>query len=241
LPLVTAQLLRTLHERRPLVLPNVWDAASARAFAEAGWEALATSSGAVANVLGYEDHEGAPADEMLAAVARITAAVDVPVTADVESGYGLEPAELVDRLLLAGAVGCNLEDTDHATGTLRPPDEQAKRLSEVVAAAGGELVVNARVDTYVRGLTDDADAIERAGAYLDAGVDCTYPIGFLDEATIGRLAEAIPGPVNVLFHAKGPSIARLGELGVARVTFGSGLFRRAMEGVAELAATLDRG
>ncbi len=236
-----ADTLRDLHQRRPLVLPNVWDAASAWAFAAAGWEALATSSGAVAAVLGHDDHEGSPVDEVLGAIARITAAVDVPVTADFESGYGLEPAEIVDRLLLAGAAGCNLEDTDYGTGQLRPAAEQAARLAKVVDAAGGELVVNARVDTYVRGEPDDADAIERATAYLDAGVDCTYPIGYLDEATVGRLVEGIDGLINALFWKDGPSVARLGELGVARVTFGSGLFRRVQEGVADIATALRDG
>jgi len=149
---VNAGTLRDLHQRRPLVLPNVWDAASARAFAAAGFPALATSSGAVANVLGHEDHEQAPVDEVLAAIARITQSVDIPVTADFESGYGLTPGEIVNRLLEAGAVGCNLEDTDHAVGAPRPVAVQAERLGTVVEIAAGRLVVNARVDTYWSGV-----------------------------------------------------------------------------------------
>ncbi len=234
----TADLLRELHQRRPLVLPNCWDAASARAFAAAGFPAIATSSGAVANALGHEDHEQAPVDEVVAAVARITRSVEVPVTADFEAGYGLAPADIVERLVEAGAAGCNLEDTDHRTGAQRPTREHAEWLGTVVDLAAGRLVVNARVDDYVRGSNDDEDAIARATAYLAAGVDCTYPIGHLDEATTARLVEAIPGPVNVLSFPKGPSIDRLGELGVARVTFGSGLFKAAMATVVAKAEEL---
>ena len=122
---------------------------SARTFAAAGFPALATSSGALANALGYEDHEQAPVDEVLAAIARITRSVDIPVTADFEAGYGLPPAEIVECLLEAGAAGCNLEDTDHAVGALRPVAEQAEWLGTVVELAAGRLVVNARVDTYL--------------------------------------------------------------------------------------------
>lgn len=233
-----ADVLRALHQQHPLVLPNVWDAASARAFAAAGFPALATSSAAVVAVLGYEDHEDAPVEEVLAAVARITRSVAVPVTADFEAGYGLAPTAIVERLLEAGAAGCNLEDTDHANGTLRPATAQAERLGAVVDLAAGRLVVNARVDTYVRGDGRDDDAVERARAYLAAGVDCTYPIGWLDEATTAYLAEAIPGPVNVLSWPDGPPVARLGELGVARVTFGSGLHHEAMATVTARAEEL---
>jgi 2-methylisocitrate lyase-like PEP mutase family enzyme len=239
-----AERLRALHERRPLVLPNVWDPASAWAFAAAGFPALATSSSAVAASIGYEDHEGAPADEMLAAVGRITRSVDVPVTADIESGYGLEPGEIVEGLAAAGAAGCNLEDTDHSTGAQRPADEQAERLAAVVAAARDRdlpLVVNARVDTYLTGDPDDADAIRRANAYLEAGADCAYPIGWLDEVTTTALVEGIEGPVNVLRWQDGPPIDRLGEIGVARVTFGGGLHRQVMETVERLAKELHGG
>ena len=228
-----ADTLRALHEQRPLVLPNVWDAASARTVADAGFPALATSSGALVNALGYEDHEQAPVGEVLAAVARITRSVDIPVTADFEAGYGLSPAEIVERLLDAGAVGCNLEDTDHAAGALRPVDEQAEWLGTVVDLAAGRLVVNARVDTYLGGSRRDDDAIARATAYLGAGVDCTYPIGFLDEATTARLVDAIPGPVNVLSFPDGPALGRLGDLGVARITFGSSLFKAVMSSLAD--------
>jgi 2-methylisocitrate lyase-like PEP mutase family enzyme len=119
-------LLRSLHvPGEPLVLPNAWDAASARAVVAAGFPVVATTSGGVAAALGYEDHEGAPGDEMLAAAARIARSVDVPVTVDAEAGYGLEPTALVAALERAGAAGCNLEDTDHPAGRLRDPREHA--------------------------------------------------------------------------------------------------------------------
>jgi 2-methylisocitrate lyase-like PEP mutase family enzyme len=220
----TADRLRELHQRRPLVLPNVWDAASARTFADAGFDALATSSGAVANALGYDDHEHAPVDEVLAATERIARSVAVPVTADFESGFGLDPAEIVERLVAAGAAGCNLEDTDHATGEQRSVDTQVERLGAVVEAAGGRLVVNARVDSFLQRAGEE-DAVVRARAYLAAGADCAYPIGWLDEDATGRVVEAVGGPINVLAFPDGPSLARLGELGVARVTFGSGFFK----------------
>ena len=226
-----ADLLRDLHGRRPLVLPNVWDAASARTVADAGFPAMATSSGAVANALGFDDHEHAPVDEVLAATARIVRAVEVPVSADFESGFGLSPDEVVERLLDAGVAGCNLEDTDHATGEQRPVDQQAERLGAVAEAAAGRLVLNARVDSFLRGAGED-DAVTRARAYLAAGADCAYPIGFLDEATTQRVVEAVGGTINVLSFPDGPPLARLGGLGVARVTFGTGLFRGVQEDLA---------
>src|ERR671918_559966 len=132
-------LLRSLQRPGdPLLLPNAWDVATARAVVAAGFPVVATTSGGVAAALGYEDHEGAPADEMLAAAARIAHAVEVPVTVDAEAGYGLEPPELVDALRSAGAAGCNLEDTDYAAGGLRDPDRQAEWLRAVRRAAAND-------------------------------------------------------------------------------------------------------
>ncbi len=169
------------HGPRPLVLPNVWDCASARVFAGAGFGALATSSGAVAATLGYADGQHTPAAEMFAAIARIARCVDVPVTADIEAGYGLAPAELAGRLAEAGAVGCNLEDSDPVSRDLADPGRQADFLAAVRAAAGEALVLNARVDVFVRprpaGAGDAAaEAAERGRRYLAAGADCCYPI-----------------------------------------------------------------
>src|SRR5919199_1498379 len=145
-------LLRSLHTPgAPLLLPNVWDVATARAVVAAGFPVVATTSAGVARTLGYEDHEGAPADEMLAAGARIARGVDVPVTIDAEAGYRMEPADVVAALRSAGAAGCNLEDTDHAAGGLRDPGRHAEWLTAVRQAASADgypLVINARVDVF---------------------------------------------------------------------------------------------
>ncbi|MGN9781880.1 isocitrate lyase/PEP mutase family protein [Nonomuraea sp. ZG12] len=224
--------LRALHvPGKPLILPNAWDAASAVAVREAGFAAVATGSAAVARVLGYEDHEATPVAEMLAAVARVVRVVDVPVTADMERGYGLDPAELVERLLGTGAVGCNLEDSDPRSGELIEAERQAAFLAEVRAAAGQELVINARIDAYIRGESDPdrarAEAVHRARSYLAAGADCVYPIGLADEAGIKALVGEVGGPVNILFAPGTPSLERLAELGVARVSYGHGLHEAA--------------
>ncbi|MGW7790556.1 isocitrate lyase/PEP mutase family protein [Streptomyces tricolor] len=235
-----AAAFRALHQGRapgdPLILPGPWDAASARVFVAAGFPALATPSAGVAASLGYADG-ATPADEMFAAVARITRAVDVPVSADVEGGYGLAPKELVERLLEAGAVGCNLEDSEG--GVLKDPHEHAAFLAEVRAAAGDRLFVNARVDTFVLGDGDPERAVERAALYVAAGADCVYPI--LAPADVLPLLRAgIQGPLNALarLDGDGPSPAALGGLGATRITFGPGLQRRAAEALKGIAAGL---
>ncbi|MEU3830955.1 isocitrate lyase/phosphoenolpyruvate mutase family protein [Streptomyces sp. NPDC029080] len=235
-----AEAFRALHLRRaqgdPLVLPGPWDAASARALVAAGFPALATPSAGVAASLGYEDG-ATPADEMFAAVARIARAVDVPVSADVEGGYGLAPKELVERLLEAGAVGCNLEDSDG--GVLRDAHAHAAFLAEVRAAAGAGLFVNARIDVFAHGDGDPERAIERAALYRSAGADCVYPI-LAPTAVVPLLRSGIAGPLNLLgrLDGDGPSPAALGELGATRVTFGPGLQRRASAVLRETAAGL---
>jgi 2-methylisocitrate lyase-like PEP mutase family enzyme len=176
---------------------------------------------------------------MFAAVARIVRAVDVPVSADVEDGYGLAPKELVERLLETGAVGCNLEDS--TDGVLKDPREHAQWLAEVRAAAGDRLFVNARIDTFIRGVGDPEAAIERAALYVAAGADCVYPIGAPD-GVLPLLRSGIQGPVNVGGRpGEGPASAelrRLGELGATRITFGPGLQRRAEGVLREIAAEL---
>jgi len=219
---------RALHRNRlrddPLVLPGPWDAVSARVYEEAGFPALATPSAGIAAALGHEDGS-TPADEMFAAVARICGAVEIPVSADVEGGYGLAPKELVERLLEAGAVGCNLEDSNG--GVLKDPHQHAEWLAEVRYAAGDELFVNARIDTFLRGVDDPEQAIERAALYTAAGADCVYPIGAPADV-LPLLRSGIHGPVNVFAKVgAGPSPAELGELGATRITFGPGLQRRA--------------
>ncbi|MGW0787210.1 isocitrate lyase/PEP mutase family protein [Streptomyces sp. NPDC002911] len=238
-----ASVFRALHHDRPpgdpLVLPGPWDAVSARVFEEVGFPALATPSAGVAASLGYADGQ-TPAAEMFAAVNRIAGAVSVPVSADIEAGYGLAAAELVDRLLEAGAAGCNLEDSEE--GVLVDPRRQADRLAEVCAAAGGRLFVNARVDTYVHGdpaATDVvADTIARARLYAEAGADCVYPI-MAPADHLPRLAAAVPVPLNAVGSPDGPSATRrLGELGAARITFGPQLQHRAVDAVRDLAGRL---
>jgi 2-methylisocitrate lyase-like PEP mutase family enzyme len=232
------ELLRSLHvPGDPLVLPNVWDVSSAKAVVGAGFPVVATTSAGVAAALGYEDHQGAPADEMLAAAARIARGVDVPVTVDAEAGYGLEPAGLVTALEGAGAAGCNLEDTNHATGALRDPDEHAAWLADVreaAAAAGYGLVINARIDVFLGGTGDVQEALARARLYFDAGVDCVYPIGLSDRDQLAAFVAEAGGPVNVLALPKAPSPAELAELGVARISYGGLLFRQTMEGFKRL-------
>ncbi|MFD9031197.1 isocitrate lyase/phosphoenolpyruvate mutase family protein [Streptomyces sp. NPDC059567] len=234
-----ADVLRALHSGRaaddPLVVPGPWDAASARVFQEAGFPTLATPSAGIAASLGYEDGE-TPPEEMFAAVARVVRAVSVPVTADLEDGYGLAPKELVARVLETGTAGLNLEDSGRSGG-LKDPREHAAWLAEVRAEAGPRLFLNARVDTYVRGVDDPAAAIERARLYAEAGADCVYPIN-APAAHLPLLRAGIDAPLNALSLPDGPSPAELGRLGAARITFGHGLLLRTLRGVAELAEEL---
>jgi 2-methylisocitrate lyase-like PEP mutase family enzyme len=231
-----AERFRALHHAgAPLVLPNAWDAASANEVARAGFLAVATTSGGVAASLGWADSEQTPAEEMFAAVARIARAVDVPVSADIEAGYGLAPEVLAEMLIAAGAVGCNLEDTDHARGqALVPADLQAGRLAAVKEAAsreGVDLVVNARIDVFIRQAGEPAQrvgqALERARQYADAGADCVYPIG-ADENSLEEFIAGFHGPVNAMARPGVARLSRLVDLGVARISFASSLLRSAM-------------
>ena len=245
-------LLRSLHRPgAPLLLPNAWDVATARAVVAAGFPVVATTSGGVAGTLGHEDHECAPADEMLAAAARIVRGVEVPVTVDAEAGYGMEPAKLVAALRSAGAAGCNLEDTDHAAGSLRDPDRHAEWLSAVRQAAsddGYRLVINARVDVFLAGFLAGAgpevqgelvpEALRRARAYLDAGVDCVYPIALWETEALRLFISEVRGPVNVIRLPQMPSLPELAALGVARVSWATLLYREAMARFEEQLASL---
>jgi 2-methylisocitrate lyase-like PEP mutase family enzyme len=235
-------LLRSLHRRGdPLLLPNAWDVVTARAVVAAGFPVVATTSAGVAATLGYEDHEGAPADEMLAAAARIARGVDVPVTVDAEAGYGMEPAELVAALRSAGAAGCNLEDTDYPDRSLRDPDRHAEWLRAVREAAsedGYPLVINGRIDVFLWPFLAGAgpgtqeelvpEALRRANAYLEAGADCVYPIALWETDALRRFTSAFQGAVNVIRLPQAPSLAELAALGVVRVSWGPFLYREAM-------------
>jgi 2-methylisocitrate lyase-like PEP mutase family enzyme len=242
-----AQRLRELHAGPALlVLPNAWDAASARALAGAGFGAIATTSGGVAPSLGYTDHEGAPVAEMLAAAARIIAAVDVPVTVDFESGYGLPPGEIAERLIAIGAAGLNLEDSDHRSEhAMVDAEYEAGRVADLKAAAqaaGADLVINARVDVFIHrlGAPDEqlAEAVRRARLYREAGADCVYPILLGDEEMIRALVRAA-GVININVRRGGPiSLARAAELGVRRVSYAASIFREAMTTVERVAAEI---
>jgi 2-methylisocitrate lyase-like PEP mutase family enzyme len=245
-------LLRSLQRPGdPLLLPNAWDVATARAVVAAGFPVVATTSGGVAATLGYEDHEGAPGDEMLAAAARIARGVEVPVTVDAEAGYGMEPAELVAALRSMGAAGCNLEDSDYAAGGLRDPDRHAEWLRAVRRAAsedGYGLVINARIDVFLHPFLAGAgpgtqeelvpEALQRANAYVEAGVDCVYPITLWETDALSRFTSEVRGPVNVVRLPQAPSLAELAAMGVARVSWGILLHGEAMARFKEQLASL---
>lgn len=235
---MSASTFRALHQNRavgdPLVLPGPWDAGSAQALADAGYPALATPSMGVAASLGYQDGS-APPDEMFIAVARIVRAVSVPVSADVESGYGLAPRELVERIMETGAIGCNLEDSKH--GELTDPQQHADWLAEVRGESGDALFINARVDTFLFGNGDPVDAVDRARLYLAAGADCVYPL-LAPPEVFPALRESIASPLNMAAKASKDSVAGLAQLGATRITFGPELYRESMWAVGELAAQI---
>jgi 2-methylisocitrate lyase-like PEP mutase family enzyme len=215
-----------------LLLCNVWDAASARVVEEAGFPAVATTSAGIAWSLGYADGEHAPFSEVIAAVRRVVAAVRIPVSADIEAGFGGTPGEAALSCLAvleAGAVGVNLEDGTAGKDRLVPVPLQCEKIraaKEAAADAGGDLVVNARTDGFLHQIGDPAtrfeEAVRRCNAFRAAGADCLFVPGVTDEETIGRLVAAIDGPVNILAGPGSPPVAALSRLGVARVSLGSG-------------------
>jgi len=243
-----AERLRALHRgERPLVLPNAWDATSARVLTEAGFPAIASSSAAVARALGGEDGDATPAKEMFAVLRRIgavAAEAGIPLTADVENGYGLGADELVERLLEAGAVGLNLEDTDHAGGGgLVDAGAQAERIAAVKQAsreAGVDLVLNARLDAALNGAGVE-ESLSRARRYVAAGADCVYPILLEDEAAIARHVAEAGAPVNTLLRPGSPSLRRYTELGVARISTGNALAAQAYGALGRAASSLLAG
>jgi 2-methylisocitrate lyase-like PEP mutase family enzyme len=244
-------LLRSLHKPgEPLLLPNAWDVPTAKAVVAAEFPVVATTSVGVAEALGYEDH-GAPGSEMLAAAARIAGAVDVPVTVDAESGYGMDPAEFVAALRGAGAAGCNLEDSHHAGESLRDAGAQAEYLGAVRQAAdrdGYPLVINARIDVFFGPFLAGAgpgtqaelvpEAVRRAQAYVEAGVDCVFPIGLWETDAISAFMAEVQAPVNLVRVPQAPALTELAALGVARVSWGPFLYWQAMARLSEQLASL---
>jgi deazaflavin-dependent oxidoreductase (nitroreductase family) len=236
--------LRSMHQRgNPLVLVNVWDVATARKVVAAGGRAAATSSAAIAGSLGLPDDPTAPVDQLFDVIGRIADSVDVPVTADLLDGYGLDPAELVDRLLAAGAVGCNIEDSDHARpGYLVRPEDMAVRIAAVrsaAARAGVDIVINARIDSYIHGGPDaTADVIVRASAYLQAGADCVYPVRLTDPLIVKDLVEALDAPVNANVARPADAVAKLAQAGASRVSIGPMAFHSALAAVGGIAADM---
>lgn len=241
--------LRELHHGPDiLVLPNAWDCVSARLFEQAGFPAIATTSGGVAAALGHPDGQHLSAREMLEAVGRMAASVSVPVTADLEAGYGKTPAEIAEtirRAIALGVVGANLED---GRGPNQPLTDIAlqtdiiRAVRGAASASGIPLVLNARVDVFLHGVGDAADrfqqAVTRAVAYREAGADCVFPIGLKDRETIARFVREVRCPVNIMAGPGAPAIAELASLGVRRVTFGSGLMRATLPFVQRLATEL---
>ncbi|HEX6990126.1 MAG TPA: isocitrate lyase/phosphoenolpyruvate mutase family protein [Bacillota bacterium] len=218
-----------------LVLPNAWDAFSAILLEQAGFAAIGTTSAGVAAMLGYRDAEEVPVAELVAVLRRMVERVKIPVSADIEGGYGATPAavgETVRRVVATGVVGINLEDARGEDGSLRPLDEQLRRLEAARRAAeaeGVELFINARTDVYWRGMgpaeTRLPRALERVRAFREAGADGVFVPGVTAADEIRALAGAVDAPLNVLAGPGTPPVAELQALGVARVSLGSGPFR----------------
>jgi 2-methylisocitrate lyase-like PEP mutase family enzyme len=240
-----------LHGGRLLLLPNAWDAASARVFAAEGFPALATTSAGVAWSLGRQDGERLAREEMLGAIRRIVSAVSVPVSADIEAGYGETPAqvaETISMVIQAGAVGVNLEDgLGHRE--LRQMDEQGERIRAARAAAetaGVPLYINARVDAFLLRIGDAEQCLqvsmERARAYLDAGADGVYLLGLADLSAVRRFLTEVPARLNLMASPQLPALAELEQAGVARVSLATAAMRASLGFLSGLARDLrERG
>lgn len=242
-----AKAFLAMHKAGPVVLlPNVWDAASARIVEEAAYPALATTSAGVAFAQGFPDGQKIPVERMISAIAVIVAAVNVPVTADVEAGYGQKPedAARTARLVIeAGAVGMNFEDAtgepDHPLTDLRLQLERIRAIREVAQNLGIKLVLNARTDVYLAQVGDPAkrydESLRRLAAYRDAGADCVFVPGLSDAETTRRIVADLQCPVNILAAAGSLSVRELADLGVRRVSLGSGPMRATLGLLRQLA------
>ncbi len=241
-----AQLFLQMHHKgSSLLLPNAWDVASARLFEEAGFPAIGTTSAGVAFSNGYPDGEQISRDEMLKVVKRIVSAVDVPVSADIEAGYGPTPDDVavtVKGVIAAGAVGINLEDTDRITNTLFGIEAQENRIKAARHTAGSALVINARIDTYIRPSVPVASKLDetifRAKAYLDAGADCVFVLGVTDRETVATLVQAINAPLNIMAGVGALPTTELFKLGVTRISIGDGAMLATMGLVRQIAQEL---
>jgi 2-methylisocitrate lyase-like PEP mutase family enzyme len=234
---VSAEGFRAMHRgQRILLLPNAWDVASARIFEEAGFGAIATTSAGIAFTLGYPDGQRISRNEMLQAVSRIAAAMRVPVTADVEAGYGDRPEDAAQTALAvieSGAVGMNLEDASgHASHPLVDFQLQLEKIAAVNESkrkTGVPIVLNARTDVYLLQVGPAEkrydQALRRLAAFRDAGADCLFLPGLRDAATIGRMVKDLNSPLNILAGPGSPSVPELQQLGVARVSLGSSTMR----------------
>ena len=245
------QFLQLHQGPRILLLPNAWDAGSARLYEEAGFAAIGTTSAGIAFSGGLPDGERIAFPEMIAAISRIAASVQIPVTADIEAGFGPTPeaaAESCRAVLGAGAVGVNLEDSSRDSA--RPLVDRTLHSDKVRAAREAavkekiHLVINARTDVFLLGIGEKSSrfdhAVQRMNAYREAGADCLYPIGFFDTETIGRLAKAVNGPINIAGLPGAPPVAELERLGVARVSTASCPARVAMTATRKVATELAR-
>ena len=241
-----AERFRALHRGPPLLLmANAWDAVTARIFEAEGFAAVATTSGGVSWALGYADGEAAPWGEVVGQTARIARAVGVPVTADIEGGFGATPqavARSIRDIVGSGAVGVNLEDGMPGPTPIRTVEDAVARIRaarEAADAAGVPIVINARTDLYLKQIGEEQgrfdEAVARGRAYLAAGADCFYPISLRDPATIGRLAQALKAPININVRAGYPSVAELEALGVARVTTATQLTLMSLAPVRQIA------
>jgi 2-methylisocitrate lyase-like PEP mutase family enzyme len=239
---------RALHTPgNPLILFNIWDAGSAKAVADSGARALATGSWSVAAAHGYADGEQLPFDLALENVRRIVSSSDLPVTFDIESGYGTDAISVghsISRAIETGVVGCNIEDSYPESGKLRPVADQIVRLRSARAAAkdgGDSFFINARTDIFFQAPANEHTrgmlkmAIDRAKAYADAGADGIFAPGLIDSVLIAELASSISLPVNIMIGDGSPSIALLADAGVARVSHGPGPYLSAMKSLATAA------
>jgi 2-methylisocitrate lyase-like PEP mutase family enzyme len=233
---------RDLHRsEKILILPNAWDVATARVFEMAGFPAIGTTSAGIAASLGYPDREKISRDEMLEIVSRIVRALAIPVTADVEAGYG-DPIATAKAVAAAGAIGMNLEDALSDAGDRLVDVSAQTAVIREIRALNLPVVINARTDVYLASIGDPATrfvrTVERLNAYYEAGADCLFAPGVSDAATIAALAREVQGPLNVLATVGTPPASELQRLGVARVSIGSGAARAALGLVGRIAIEL---